>query len=123
MIRQPIVWRTAGVPPTPDGESAGQMPTWRQKMCSALTPRPVVVPEQKRHSWRRVHGDLVEYRSMVAIWRSHRHARQRPAGLPHLAVARAPLARPSRPPPATGVRRVLVGHLSYALLARPVSLR
>ncbi len=35
----------------------------------------------------------------------------------------APLARPLRPPSATGIRRILVHHLSYTLLARLISNR
>src|SRR6266567_7723950 len=67
-------------------------------------------------------GSLVEDRPLAAVRRDDRHARKRPARLSQHALEWTPLERPLRPGIRPGIRGVLVYHVSYALLARLVSL-
>src|SRR6266568_4029669 len=74
-------------------------------------------------TWRHKDGSIVDNRPLAAVRRDYRHARKRPACLSQYALEWTPLERPLRPPSATGIRSILVSHLSHPLLARLVSHR
>src|SRR3989440_2349686 len=106
-----------------------------RRIALSMTPRLLVLPGsgplrsctngliKRYNTWRCTDGSLVEDRPLAAVRRDDRHARKRPARLSQHALAWTPLERPLRPPTATGIRRILVYHLSHTLLARLVSHR
>ena len=95
---------------------------WRIKRMTGMAERIGAGPARRKK-----HGDNVAHRAVAAVRRRHRYARKRPGGLPRPRCgpsASGPTRRTSPLPRGSpGVRGVLVSRLSYALLARPVSLR
>src|ERR1700693_2795571 len=75
------------------------------------------------YTWRHTDESIVEDRPLAAVRRDDRHARKRLARLSQHALEWTPLERPLRPPSATGIRSILVHHLSHTLLARLISHR
>src|SRR5438876_6209880 len=75
------------------------------------------------YTWRHTDGFIVEDRPLAAVRRNYRHARKRPASLSQHALEWTPLERPLSSTSATGIRSILLHHLSPTLLARLLSHR